>query len=600
MTVPHADPVDPRLVAHLAGQLDWLGRQMDDAGKNLEVLRGQLASAQQGTRPASTYVPQTPLPAPAAPFPDPEPAAPRVPWWQRDGVISRILAVAGVAVTLVGVVMLLVLAAQVGLFGPVPRVVAGAVLSAGLLFAGNRVHTRTGGRIGGIALAATGFAGAYLDVVAVTVVYGWMHPLLGMAVALGVAAAGVGLAVTWDSQPFAVLVVLGAALLAPFVTGALTVGLLGFLLVIQLATFAAQGGRDWAYLSVARTLPAVVAAAIAVVITPASDHTTALWVAATAFSVSAFGLASSIMILRRNAADTTAAALIVLTALPTVLVGELFSHTTSIVVAGVVSAVMFGTCVAVRRLPAGARTVIAGLGALELLVCCVLWSTAPVVPMVIAALGALFFVASGQTHSRISYGIGVAYTIFGCILHLTTAPPRALVDASVAVDDLGLGVVLSGIALVVALTLMVRQAHRLGLVRGDDAHPLWLAAGAGIAYACTSAIVAMGTSISGSETGFVAGHGAATIVWMLAATAALAFGLTHRERARIALGIGLTLTAAAVAKLFLFDLATLGGVARVVAFIAVGLLLLGAGTRYAREFAEREPVTGPSGGRSVH
>ena len=52
-----------------------------------------------------------------------------MPWWQREGVISRVLAVAGVGVTLVGVLMLLVLAAQAGFFGPVARVVAGGGLS---------------------------------------------------------------------------------------------------------------------------------------------------------------------------------------------------------------------------------------------------------------------------------------------------------------------------------------------------------------------------------------------------------------------------------------------------------------------------------------
>ncbi len=56
-------------------------------------------------------------------------AAPRQPWWQRDGVISRLLAAAGVAVTLIGVVMLLVLAAQAGFFGPPLRVLGGALLS---------------------------------------------------------------------------------------------------------------------------------------------------------------------------------------------------------------------------------------------------------------------------------------------------------------------------------------------------------------------------------------------------------------------------------------------------------------------------------------
>ncbi|MFE3618420.1 hypothetical protein, partial [Streptomyces anulatus] len=97
-----------------------------------------------------------------------------MPWWQREGVISRVLAVAGVGVTLVGVLMLLVLAAQAGFFGPGARVVAGAGLSVVLVGLGWRVFGRPGGRVGGIALVATGIAGLYLDVVAVTGYYRWI------------------------------------------------------------------------------------------------------------------------------------------------------------------------------------------------------------------------------------------------------------------------------------------------------------------------------------------------------------------------------------------------------------------------------------------
>ena len=48
------------------------------------------------------------------------------------------------------------------------------------------------------------------------------------------------------------------------------------------------------------------------------------------------------------------------------------------------------------------------------------------------------------------------------------------------------------------------------------------------------------------------------------------------------------LVAAAVAKLVLFDLVALDGLARVAAFLGAGLVLLAAGTRYARLVAEAE------------
>ena len=50
------------------------------------------------------------------------------------------------------------------------------------------------------------------------------------------------------------------------------------------------------------------------------------------------------------------------------------------------------------------------------------------------------------------------------------------------------------------------------------------------------------------------------------------------------------MAAAALAKLFLFDLSTLSGLVRVVAFLVVGMLLLLTGTRYARAFADAGPT----------
>ena len=52
------------------------------------------------------------------------------PWYRREGAVTRVLAVAGAVVTMAGVAMLLVLAAQQGWFGPAARVAAGAALAA--------------------------------------------------------------------------------------------------------------------------------------------------------------------------------------------------------------------------------------------------------------------------------------------------------------------------------------------------------------------------------------------------------------------------------------------------------------------------------------
>jgi uncharacterized membrane protein len=60
-------------------------------------------------------------------------------------------------------------------------------------------------------------------------------------------------------------------------------------------------------------------------------------------------------------------------------------------------------------------------------------------------------------------------------------------------------------------------------------------------------------------------------------------GLRPDRDGPAALRVGLVLAIAAVAKLFLFDLATLPGLVRALAFIAVGVLLLATGTWYYRQ-----------------
>ena len=94
----------------------------------LAVLDARGGSAAAPTAATSTGSPAT-APEPARPKP---PAAPR-PESDSDkaefGWIGKLLAVAGVAVTLIGVVLLLVLAAQAGLLRPEIRVAGGTALA---------------------------------------------------------------------------------------------------------------------------------------------------------------------------------------------------------------------------------------------------------------------------------------------------------------------------------------------------------------------------------------------------------------------------------------------------------------------------------------
>jgi hypothetical protein len=192
----------------------------------------------QGAPPLAAPVPATytPVAAPAPPVQAPVPTTPlpREPFWAREGFASKAMALAGAVVTLAGVVMLLVLAAKSGYFGPIPRMASGAVLAAGLVALGIRVQSRPGGRVGGIATAATGFAAGYFDVLALTVIYHRIPVMAGLALGLTIAGAGLVLARQWNSQPFAAGVVGAITVLAPILTNGFTVELAAFALVMAL------------------------------------------------------------------------------------------------------------------------------------------------------------------------------------------------------------------------------------------------------------------------------------------------------------------------------------------------------------------------------
>ncbi|WP_083880946.1 DUF2339 domain-containing protein [Nocardia araoensis] len=529
--------------------------------------------------------------------PVPPRAVPHMPWWQRDGVISRILALAGVAVTLIGVAMLLVLAAQAGFFGPVPRVLAGAVVSAALVGAGVRVFRRTGGRVGGIALAATGIAGAYLEVVAVTAIYHWLHPVLGLAVAFGVAAAGVGSAMRWRSQPFAVLVVLAAAALSPVVTTRPV--LLAFLIVLQLACVPVQLTRDWPYLHVARTLPAVLATFVfvagAILGTPAAGERT--WVLVAAVAVASVGVTGTIVVVRHRPADLTASLTMAAALVPILLAPGMYSdRLVAVSVASIVAAVLLlvaavGMVPKARVLfpiPGHTALVAAVAGSIALLEACVGATETRTLPTALLLVALIFLGVAGQRMSRAVACLGAAFAVLGGLTLLNVASPGVLASQHRSEANLGVATVLGATLALAVATVALWCARRLAGQAAGGAWP-WIAASVAGLYAVTTTTVSIGVA-TGAPNGFLLGHSAATILWMAAATGALLFGLRELAAApavaKLALGSGLPVTAAALAKLFLFDLATLDGLVRVAAFLVVGILLLVAGTRYARAFAD--------------
>ena len=517
-------------------------------------------------------------PRPAYPYATVKPSEP---WWEKDGVVAKLFAGAGVLVTLIGVVMLLVIAARAGLLRPELRVGGGALLSAALLAGSTRLHQRLGGRIGAIALAATGTAGLFLCVLAATNFYGWIPAVAGLTLAAVVAAGTVALATKWNSQVLAVLMTAAVGVLAPVLTHGVSTTLVAFLVLLQAAGCIPEFTRQWPGIAVARTLPVAIATGIVVV-----DDKFALASQLAAYLVATIGLASALPASRRTTEWVTALTYGAASAPMIVAIQALDFRVAAI--AGTAIAAITLTSIVIARPVGLATTAVATLvtGAAMLSAATVITTGAWLAPILLA-IALVLAVSVYQVKNHFVAALSLAFTLLG--IGQTTNPGMALWPENYAAQSLTTGLLLAAI---VAVGLLV-GIRRYG---ADPIGAIFLAA-FGLLMATYFLAGGAAALAFGSDAAQV-GHVGTTVSWMLLAAGVLAVSLKV-EKPGLLLGLGLGLAGLSLGRLFLSDLANTGGVVRAAAFIITGLVLLGAGAGYARAFAQqkatREPADGPTG-----
>jgi uncharacterized membrane protein len=569
-TAPWSRSGDARPGAQVASNVDSAARSALDAP-------GGIAAGQGTPAPYWTPVPQPSGPAEARPYPL---VTRRLTWTAISG--ARLLAWTGGGVTLLGVVLLLVLAASRGWFSPPARVTVGALLGVALIGLALWLHRRESARAGALALAATGFATLYLVVAAATALYGYLPDVPALLVALLVAAAGLGLADRWRAQLLGGGVVVGAALLAPvIVTDWLLVALA---LALQLAALPVVLRRGWSVLMlVAAAGPVIFGSAVGAMVVVDGDVVTI----AVVLGVLAVGLGTAMPAARMLPREPVAG-LVAATPVPVLATGAALGGWDGGALTAV-AALAMGGFAAVPGLDRLLRTVgvtAAAVALFQATLVAVEGSTATAVLIGQAIVAA---VVAAVLRSRLPMMIALAYGTVGVLMGLAQdAPVAALVQfPAIPYDQPGPGALLTGVgvsalALVLAVALLV-AGGRVELIRPDTASaPLWIPIGLVGLYGATSLMVTIALLVSTDRAGFTGGHAVVTVSWTIAALVLLARGIS-RAALRIT---GLVLVAAAVAKLVLFDLVALDGVARVAAFLGAGLVLLAAGTRYARLVAE--------------
>jgi uncharacterized membrane protein len=599
----------------LAAELNMMGRRLDALGAELVRLRvadRERAPGIEGFPGAPIW--STPPPAGArAPvaqgWPGPwgtgRPAqtpadlggGPRASWGaeptprkrsQLSG--ARVLAWTGGGVTLLGVVLLLALAASRGWFSPEGRVTSGAVLGVALIGIALRLHRSEDARVGALAMAGTGFATLYLAVAAATSLYGFLAPTPALLLALVVAAGGLGLADRWRAQLLGGGVVIGAVALAPvLVWGWLLVALV---LALQVAALPVVLRRRWPVLAlVAAAGPAVYGAAVGGL----ADAAERVPTVAVAIGSLVAGLATALPATRVLPARPVGA-LVAVAPVPVLVTSAAWGGWNGAVVAAV-AVVALAAFAAVPGTIRTIRVVAVAAAAVALFQATLVAFDGSTATVLLLGQAIVATALAAQLRARLPLAVGTAYGAVAVLIALgRDAPLEGLVHypsyayAGPGAGPLIAGAAVSALVLVFAVALLVAGV-RVGLVRSDPVSArLWVPAGVVGLYGATSLVVTLALLGSDDRTGFTAGHALVTVSWTVVALVLLARGIC-RPALRIA---GMVLVAAAVAKLVLFDLVALDGLARVGAFLGAGLVLLAAGTRYARLVAEAEVrVDGP-------
>ena len=549
----------------------------------------QAASAQLPPPPGPQVPPGARFPQPGqAQWPHPRqqpwPTPPRETLFEKlgkDGAGAKLLAWVGGAITVLGFVLLLVLAIQRGWLGPMPRVVGGAVLSGALVGIGVWLNRNPANRTGAMALAFTGFAGLYLDVIAATSLYDYLPDGVGLLVGLGVAAAGVVLALRWNSQALAVTVVTACAVCSPVMTEGFSVLLVAFLLVLKLASTPVQIQRNWPGLAIAGGFPPIIASLLATAnAIPRSYEWTVVGAAA---ATTVVGVLVALLTIRKRPDDVVAIALVAGSPLAAMFAATLLTAPVDSVLAGAVAAVLLAIWM-VPDLPRAFTTAAGATGMLALFQTTVIALDGNVRTAIVLAEAVLLAFLAARLGRKFALVGSIAFGFVGFLMTIVQAVPLTwLVEEprffnTVEQGDYAAGL-LTALVLGVFAAAVPWAALKMQVLREPARHPFpWILAGLVLLYGAAGAVLCAALLVSPDETGFLFGHSVVTVSWTIAALFLLVKGINNKAL-RIS---GLILVAAAVVKLVLFDLSALDGIARVLAFLGAGLVLLTAGARYAK------------------
>jgi len=483
---------------------------------------------------------------------------------------ARSLALVGGAVMLLGIAFFFVLAANHGWIGPGARVAFGGAASALTFGAGLVLRRKYGQLHSAVAAVGAGIAGGYTTLLAASAIYDLVSEPVGMAVAAGIAAVAVAVAIRWRSEIIAWLGVLGAAAVPALhaIDGNLSPAAVGFVVLVFAAAVAVSLRQRWSAL-LGATAAVTYAQMLWLLLTVDTGDTGATAVAAAFFALLLMSALGQQRVSGEKQLDTLAA--------------SLAGGATGLAIISSITLFGYDAQAGVLLLVAGAALVACAVAAFRL--CRDLAVLMGGLALVLAALATADLLSRGS--------LSIAYAAEAVVLAVVSArlrEPRFRIAA------------LAYLALALAHTIVVEAP--LGLLFDDAATSYVRAVPSLVAVAVAALFVAWGdlpwkqvadvwravraalvgvatlllldaVSLVVVEISFSVGHVIVTAIWACAGLAAVALGARFREPAATNAGFAWLLFT--LVKVIGFDWSQLGESRGAVSLLAVALCVLLAG-----------------------
>jgi uncharacterized membrane protein len=563
-------------------RVELLERQLREMARRLERLEGRTAPEMPP--------PPTISPRPAAPV---RPAAPA--WTgpsarMEELLGGRVLAWLGGSAILLGIVFFLGMAISRGWIDEPTRTVLGLLGSSSLLAVGVWLYERKGRVEAALAAAASALSGLFATMLVATQIYDLVPTEVGLAGAALVGIVAVAIAVRWNSTVVASIGI-GGALLAPVLVGAGTSNLsLMFVAVALVAAVAVLLWRKWNWLALG-AFSVSGPQLLAWINENYSQHLVPSLLVLTGFGAIYVIGAIGYELRARSDADLPIASWFLLLANVVLVAGAGYSvldqtgHPNGAVawILGL-SAAHIALGAFTLRQPIsreiGSLLIAVGLGlsafgfadALDGPALVAGWAVQAVVLAFLATRAGAEPRQYGSNAERLLVGAGLFLGLaFGHAL-IYEAPPSALFDGVESIGDAIAALGASAAAALVCGRLFREVDSRWGELAD-------LGGATALIYLVSVVIVdRLGVSASGVHE--QAGQVVLSAFWTMTGLGAVVYGLLRDER-RLRLG-GLALLGVAIAKVYTYDLAELDELARVLSFIALGLLLLAGAFAYQR------------------